>query len=218
MQIGHNILSLFSGTNSWTQFYSDDFKVHSVDIEYRYRPYLVRDISKWDFKEDIERGFLPSNIDIIYASPPCNLYFTLLKNPPGSNPKRPYIEYTEADRNLSILLVNKTIEIINYFNPRFFVIENPVGRIKKHFPSILNQDPVRVDYCQYGFEYMKPTYIYTNVKFTPKRCNHIRHEVGIKGYGKEGILRETYKAMIAPGLSKEICDRIVADLQILKQS
>ena len=103
----HNILSLFAGTNSWTQFYpKDKYNIISVEIDYRYNPILVRDIATWDYKAKRD---IDCKIDVIYASPPCNMYFTLMKNPPGSNSKMKKNEYTEQEKQKSILLVNRTI-------------------------------------------------------------------------------------------------------------
>ena len=205
----YNILSLFSGTNSWTQFYpKDKYNIISVDREYRYNPTLVRDVAEWNYKAKRD---IDCRIDVIYASPPCNMYFTFMKNPPGINPKMRQNEYTAWEQQQSILLVSKTIEIIEYFKPKFYVIENPVGRIIRHFPVIFARQPIRVDYCMYGFNYRKPTYIYTNVEFEPKLCIHKKHDFKLKNINK-GILGETNRAMIASELSKEMCGLIANQL------
>lgn len=203
-----NILSLFSGTHSWTKDYENSFKydVYSVDIEYRYKNTICRDILTWDYERELNK-----RISVVYASPPCNMYFTYMKNPPGSNPKMKQNEYTEYEKELSLKLVDKTIKIIEYYKPRYFIIENPRGRIIKHYESVCGYRPILLDYCMYGFDYKKPTFLYTNVPIIPKRCVHRKHDVSLKSV-KHGIIAETFRAMIPPLLSKEIFEYIDREL------
>lgn len=60
-------------------------------------------------------------------------------------------------------LALKTIEIIEYFDPKYFFIENPRGMLRK-MDFMINKKFHRtcVTYCQYGDERMKPTDIWTN--------------------------------------------------------
>ena len=200
-----NVLSLFSGTHSWTTNYEAQqakYKVYSIDIEYRYVNTICRDILTWDYKKELDK-----KISVIYASPPCNMYFTHMKCPPGKNPKLRQNEYSLFEKELSIKLVNKTIEIIEYYKPKYFIIENPVGRITNHFESILGYKPLRVDYCRYGFNYKKPTLIYTNIPLIFKLCNHKKRHEDIR-YVKKRILTETFRAMIPPVLSAAVFDYV----------
>jgi len=59
-------------------------------------------------------------------------------------------------------LVQKTLELIEYFQPTYWYIENPRGLLRK-FP-IMEALPIRntVTYCQYSHISMKPTDIWTN--------------------------------------------------------
>ena len=215
MQEKRNILDLFAGTRSWVKPYDEDpdFETYDVELNYLYPHTTCRDILTWEYKTD--PWVKDKRMDVVYASPPCNLYFTNLK---GSISK-----YTEKDVALSLALVNRTIEIIEWFKPRYFLIENPVGKMRRHYPKIFDCPPLIVDYCQYGMDYKKPTYLWTNINLHPKRCTHVRHDVYIqlmekdKDHGKclddikksEGAIfqqAETYNAVIAPLLCKEIHD------------
>ena len=200
-----NVLSLFSGTQSWTKFYSKEDKIYNIDIEYLYSNTLCRNILYWDYKTEIT-----DKIDIIYASPPCNLYFTILKNLNGNT------KYTEQEKQLSIQLVDKTIEIIEYFRPKFFVIENPVGKMKQHYPKILDKAFIRLDYCMYGKKYKKPTNIWTNLSFTPKTCSHGRNHIEqFKDLPLGFVNDEQYRAMIPEELSLEIYNSIKKEMEMV---
>ena len=66
-----------------------------------------------------------------------------------------------------------TLEIIDYFQPRLYFIENPwTGRLKTR-PCMLDQpSPYVVDYCRYGLPYRKRTAIWSNCRFfMPKLCD-----------------------------------------------
>lgn len=167
------ILSLFSGTNSWTKPYENDnrFKIITLDnnVDFKTNADIQMDILQWDYTT------LQDKIDIIYASPPCNLYFTNIKHLTGC------VKYTEADKLLSLKLVDKTIEIINFFKPKYFIIENPRAKMRQHYPEILGEKPQVFYYCQNGFDYKKPTDIWSNIKLEQDKCNHKKHIAYIKG-------------------------------------
>ena len=61
-------------------------------------------------------------------------------------------------------IVKKTIEIINYFNPSVWFIENPQTGLLKHQEFMKDFDYFDLDYCKYGFPYRKRTRIWTNLK------------------------------------------------------
>ena len=81
------------------------------------------------------RQLKPDEIDVIWASP-----------------------IDDANK-----IIKKTLEIIDYFKPHYFFIENPQA-------GLFNQDLMNginfydVDYCKYGFRYRKQTRIWTNCK------------------------------------------------------
>lgn len=195
-----NILDIFCGTKSWTKMYKVEDTVLTLDLDYTFSPTFCRNILTFDYKSEID---IP--IDVIYASPPCDLYFTNLKHLKGTT------IYTEIDKKLSIELVQKTIEIIKYFSPKFFIIENPVGKMRRHFPEILNYRYKTVSYCMYGFPIRKNTDIWTNLNFIPKRCIHKKHEFGIrqqkfgiKRYNPHNSYSKRENGRIPPILTDEI--------------
>lgn len=205
----NNILSLFSGTQSWTQFYDKSkYNIYNIDLMYHYSDTLCRNILIWDYKDEIK-----DKIDIIYASPPCNFYFTNMKHgimPSYSRNKGSgNRNYTEYEKKLSLDLVNKTIEIIEYFKPKFWIIENPRAKMRKHYPKILNREPITIDYCRYGVNYKKPTDLWLSFEFNNiLRCNHKKHDKTIKRLKSGKYISEQYRAMIPEELSLEISNFI----------
>lgn len=172
-------LDLFSGSHSWGNVLREKgYDVISVDIcDYKgkFIPTHLADILLWDYKQYNKNEF-----DIITAGPPCIWYSNLQHSWYGKykvNPKtkQKYL-YTKEKRNEDLeyadSLVRKTLEIIDYFKPKLWFIENPqTGLLKKR--GILDEYKYYdVDYCCYGFDYRKRTRIWTNKKrdFEPQLC------------------------------------------------
>ena len=70
-------------------------------------------------------------------------------------------------------LVLKTLEIIDYFKPVFWFVENPASSKMKDRPFMKDKPFYLVDYCMYSdWGYRKRTRIWTNKKdFNNKLCN-----------------------------------------------
>jgi site-specific DNA-cytosine methylase len=96
----------------------------------------------------------------IWASPECKEYS---------------IAKTHGQRDLAYAdkLVKQTIKIIRYFQPRVWFIENPQTGLLKTRPFMKDAPFYDVTYCKYGYLYMKPTRIWTNLQgFKPKYCKY----------------------------------------------
>ena len=107
-----NLLELFSGTGSvGTIAKSLGYNVISLDLK---NADINCDILEWDYKQ-----FDRNHFDFIWSSPPCTEY-SVAKTKGIRN-----IEYANS-------IVLKTIEIIKYFNPKYFVIENPQTGLLKN--------------------------------------------------------------------------------------
>ena len=137
------LLELFSGTGSVGKVAKSlGWNVVSLDLK---KADINTNILQWEYKE-YERG----SFDMIWASPPCTKY---------SMAKTVGVRKIREANNI----VMKTLEIIKYFSPRFWFIENPQTGLLKKQPFMQDMDYYDVDYCKYGMKYRKRTRIWTNL-------------------------------------------------------
>ena len=109
---------------------------------------------------DFDVNKVPFKPDVIWASPPCTGFSVAAIGHHWSGGKGAYIPKTETAK-LGIELVKKTLEIIDYFKPTYWFMENPRGVLRK-LDVVKGLKKNSVTYCQYGDERMKPTDIWTN--------------------------------------------------------
>lgn len=150
------VLDLFAGLEGWSgPFRAAGHDVLSLDNDPRFEVDITADILEWD------PDSLPWKPDIILASPPCEKFSTLAfqhgyftmsgDKKRGTNRYEPTGEAGE----LAIRLVRRTVDIISYLQPEFFVIENPRALLRQL--RIIPWERRTVTYCQFGEWYMKPT-------------------------------------------------------------
>lgn len=135
------IISLFDYSGSWSLWYERaGYIVIRVDIKNGI------DILTWDYKQ-IQRDRVAG----VLAAPPCT-HYTVSCN-------RLWAEKDADGRTEeSNALVRKAIEIRDYFNPLFFGLENPVGRLSALFPEL--GDPWYWSPFQFGEPWTKKTGIW----------------------------------------------------------
>jgi hypothetical protein len=156
------VLELFAGSRSIGKVADRlAFDVYSSDIEQFGGIDYVTDILDFDVTK------IPFKPDIIWASCPCTAFSVAAIGKNWSKvgddyiPKNPRAEF-------GLKLVQKTLEIIQHFNPTYFFIENPRGMLRK-MPIMADLPRQGVTYCQYGDTRMKPTDIWTNsTKWIPR--------------------------------------------------
>ena len=158
---GKKLLELFAGSRSVGRIAEGlGFRVFSSDIEPFDNIDYVTDILNFDVTKV---PFIP---DVIWASPPCT-FFSVLNI--GKNWNKDHTPKTEGAKK-AILIVEKTIEIINYFlrlNPNLkWFMENPTAKLRK-LACVKKFDRTTITYCKYGDNRMKPTDIWSNHIFNP---------------------------------------------------
>lgn len=193
------LLELFSGTGSVGKVAKDKgWEVVSLDLK---GADINTDILKWDYTE-YEVGYF----DVIWASPPCDTFSRLRQTWIGRklkchNGNTCTTELLQNDIDtIGLPILRKAEEIINYFKPKHYFIENPqTGKMKDY----IDKPYYDVDYCKYAdWGYQKRTRIWTNLKgFEPKLCKkdcgqilHGKHKLSL-GDGKQikGEDRHTLK-------------------------
>ena len=114
-----NILSLFDYSGNWCSFYKQaGYQVYQVDKKLDID---VLDLNVRNLPFDECYGIL--------AAPPCTDF---------ASSGAQYWKQKDIDGRTthSLELVEKTLELISYYNPHFYAVENPVGRLQKLLPQL----------------------------------------------------------------------------------
>ena len=162
------VLEIFSGTRSVGKI-CDELGWESVSVDLLLPADHNCDIMNFDYKQ-----YPKDTFDVIWASPPCHTFSKIQdswigrKNKEGVVVSRETI--TQRIKKEGLPLLQKTQEIIKYFSPQFYFIENPATSKMKDYLDLPNYV---VDYCMYtDWGYRKSTRIWTNLEgFQAKRCD-----------------------------------------------
>jgi hypothetical protein len=159
------VLDLFAGTHSVGNVARElGCEVVSLDLA---NADICCDVLDWEY-----RKYPVGHFDVIWASPPCDCFSSLKR----CNIGRFGItaESIDADiSNVGLPILRRAQEIIAYFRPHQWYIENPKTGCMKNFidAAIPYFD---VDYCKYtDWGYRKRTRIWHGCEipnFTPKVC------------------------------------------------
>ena len=146
------LLELFSGTGSVGKAFKQiGWEVVTVDSSDDFKPDFLSDVLDWD-----HTVFPPGHFEVVHASPPCTQYSC-------ARTRGPPRDLEGADR-----LVERSLHIIDYFQPKYWWLENPATGLLHTRPCVQHLGkPYRVDYCQYGSPYKKATHLWSN-------CPHLR--------------------------------------------
>ena len=156
---GLRILDLFSGLESVAKIArAHGHEVITLDINPKFGADLPMDILKFDPAIHLPPGWKP---DIIWASPPCEGFSVAAFGHHWTGGKGAYIPRTEWAKT-SILILNRTVSLINEMKPARWYMENPRGMMRKMESTQDFGIRHTVTYCQYGDDRMKPTDIWTN--------------------------------------------------------
>ena len=176
------VLELFKGTGSVGNICKkNDMEVISLDFNKKYNPDILCNILDWNYKDTKYDYF-----DIIWASCDCTQY---------SKAKTQGVRDIEGAN----LIVLKTIEIIKYFNPKYWFIENPQTGLLPKQEFMKSLPFVDADYCMYGYPYRKRTRFWTNkenikLRICDKNCGSFidgKH-IGSCGNGNTLYTDKTY--------------------------
>tara|TARA_R110002126_G_scaffold18662_4_gene71102 strand:+ start:2175 stop:3119 length:945 start_codon:yes stop_codon:yes gene_type:complete len=213
-----NVLELFSGTHSWGKELHKKFNVVSLDRDiggecplksgYKSDTHIQEDILTWDYKV-----YKPNHFYLITASPVCSMWSNLRNTWIGRKLK----EHGDTIITKEILqqdidnygkpMVDKMIEIIEYFKPKYYVIENPHSSKMRHYideayPNYASKCAI-ASYCKYSdWGYEKKTRFWTNIPYTPlickKDCDNIitiKTQKGAIHKGKKILIKGTTRTL-----------------------
>ena len=154
------IWDICCGTKSVSKVWKEHgHEALTLDIDPKCSPDICTDIMSWEYTD-----FRLEDPDVIWCSPPCTHYSIA-----STNAKTP------RDLIGSDAMVQRCLDIIAYWRPRYWVIENPQTGLLKTREVIRGLPFVDVDYCAFGAPYQKPTRFWTNCTWAPsKRCEHGR--------------------------------------------
>ena len=204
-----NVLELFAGSRSFSNIAESlGHNTFTSDINAFDKIDYVTNILDFDVNK------VPFKPDIIWASCPCT-FFSVASI--GKHWHKDHTPKTEQAK-LGVKIVQKTLDIIDHFKPKYFYIENPRGKLRKL--DVISSVPYRktVTYCSYKDNRMKPTDIFTNdFNWIPRNMCHngnrdCHHEPAPRGSrtGTQG-LKGNYERSKIPN---ELCLEILSDKEI----
>ena len=180
-------LELFKGGGSFSNW-SDNrgYETITVDILEKWKPTHCVDIMEFDYKQ-----YPVGYFDIIFCSPECKIYSVLQYTWIGRKWKDRQQLIDERKKHDKFF--HKTIEIINYLKPKYYVIENPkvsaIWEIEFDNNLLSDINYICLDYCRFGYAYRKQTKFLTNIKKNDMRCKCKGHSINLGISGKEALRR-----------------------------
>lgn len=204
------VLDLFSGLGGWSAaFKARGHDIITVDNEQSFNPNICADIMTLSAAQFAQFG----RFDLILASPPCECFSVASISSNWTGGIGAYIPKTERTKN-AIKLVKHTLIMIQDLNPKYWIMENPRGVLRK----IIGLPKTTITYCQYGERRMKPTDLWGELppSFISKRCfnGDLCHDSAPRGSktGTQGIKYAIFRSKIPYGLSLAVCLATEKDL------
>ena len=119
------VTDLFSGLGGWSAAFKErGHEVFTVDIDPRFEPDLVADIM------DVRPVDLPPGPHVILASPPCSRFSAMCIAQSWEA-----VKGESHPRNVDVVMavgyVAKTLDLVEKVNPPYWVMENPLGMLRK---------------------------------------------------------------------------------------
>lgn len=211
------VLDLFAGLKGWSSAFPDH-DVKTLDIESKFDCDITIDILDFEPGKHLQ-GWKP---DLLLASPPCNAFSVASIGHHWTGGKGAYIPKSDF-AVLSKEIVKKTLSIIEELDPMYWLLENPVGVLRK-MPFMEGIERRTVTYCQYGENRMKPTDLWggfpPSLRLRP-RCKNGDpcHEAAPRGSktGTQGLKNAALRAVVPYELSLVVKNAVENDYLLGKR-
>lgn len=182
------ILDLCGGTGSWSRPYAEA----GYDVR-------VITLPEWDVVKYAEiHDHDPFDVHGILAAPPCD-HFSVS----GAQ----YWPAKDADGRTAqaLAVVDACLKLVDDCRPKWWALENPVGRLKKLRPQ-LGQPTLVFDPCDYGDAYTKKTLLWGRFRVpmkTPVEAVRVCSQGSwIQRLGGKSEKTKRLRAMTPPGFAK----------------
>jgi hypothetical protein len=116
---------------------------------------------------------------------------------------------------MGLKILDRTLQIIEAIKPKYWIIENPRGMMRKFMP---HKPRNTVSYCQYGDSRMKPTDLFNNLGFVfkpickPRASCHISAPRGSKT-GTQGLKGAINRGVVP----KQLCEDIIKHIEFMTE-
>lgn len=174
------ILDLCGGTGSWSKPYKDaGYDVRLITLP----------------EDDVRTYKPPENVYGILAAPPCTHFA-------GSGAQ--YWPQKDQDGRtlIDLEIITHCLRIISMSNPKFWCMENPVGRLKRW----LGNPVMYFNPCDYGDAYTKKTclwgYFNTPVKSSVTPVRSTRQGSWLQGLGGSSEKTKELRSITPQGFAK----------------
>ncbi len=148
---GKTVLSLFDYSGNWSRPYAEaGANVVQIDLKLGVD---VMDINATWLMENVMDAY--GTVDAILAAPPCTDFavsgaqYWATKDKSGQTTK-------------SLELVRQVLRCVEYLQPDWWAMENPVGRLNTLMPELSKLGPWYFDPCDFGDPYTKRTGLWGN--------------------------------------------------------
>jgi len=151
------MLELFCGRKCIGEVFKKKYDMVSLDYNPKFNATHTEDILEWDYTQ-----YEPETFEVIWASPDCTTWSVATG---GKYRKKNNIYSQHENGQKAERMIIRLLEMIEYFKPKVFFIENPRGLLQ-HFPPMkdLEDKKTLVYYGNYNWGFPKPTHIWSNIE------------------------------------------------------
>lgn len=176
-----NVLDLFAGLGGWSKPWRENgHRVTTLDFDPRFECDYVADILDVADLSELERD--AGRFDVVLASPPCEKFSVMTISRNWRTLASGEIVAQNDDARLALRIATHTFDLIARYAPRYYVVENPRGMLRKLAPR---RPTATTWYCRWGMPYAKPTDLWTNIAGEWPTCKNGNpdHDYQPRSYG-----------------------------------